>query len=201
MLYLVRSDSDTADFCHCKPGPVDAPYRDPQSGSGGGADGLGWMFQCATCRKGFDIAIAREVPGTLLDLAKVATPRTRQLYLQNGTLTTQTLFGSPADWLAVIEPMLASIPGGLVAGQEYVYFDGYIFPRRHGPVRFKGWSRDHNLPDLPHLADPPLGDVLTSFEYWDGEALETVLRRLKEEYEAGISRPGRPWWKRLWPFG
>lgn len=199
MLYLVRSPSDTAGFCSCEPGLMDAPYRDPKTGSGGGADGRGWMFTCVRCRRGFDRAVAREIPGTLPKLARSATPRTRELWLSDGTRSLQTLIPGPADWLAVIEPMLGAIPGGLVPGREYAYLDGHIVPRQPGPIRLRGWTREHDLPNLPHLAGPPLGDLLTSCEYWEGEPLESVLPRLAEEYEESVAARPRPWWKRLWP--
>lgn len=177
MLYLVRAQSDTAGFCQCEPGVMNAPYQTTQTAAAG-VDGLAWMFFCLACRRGFDIAVAREIPQTLQDLAAAATPRVRKMINSDGSRFQETLLATPSDWLAVVQPMLARVPGGLRPGQEYVYFDGHILPYRHGPVRFRGLTREHDLPDLPHIAEPPLADVLTSFEYWEGEGLQEVLDQL-----------------------
>ena len=85
----------------------------------------------------------------------------------------RVLLAGPEDWLRVIEPLAAN----LVPGQRYVYFDGHVLPAVHGPVKFKGLWREHDLPDLPHIVeasetdpDPRLGEALLHrSRYWSGE--------------------------------
>lgn len=174
LLWLVRSKRDGAKFCECKPGIVNAMYDDPQTGFAGG---FGWMFTCINCRLGFDIATAQWLPCTLEQLAVRATPRIRKVIYPDGRMEEQILIASPEEWLSKVEPWRH----GLVVGQDYVQLDGHLLPRQRGPVKFRGLRREHDLPDLPHLAPPPLSDILLSSSYWAGEPLEQVLREIEQE--------------------
>jgi hypothetical protein len=45
-----------------------------------------------------------------------------------------------------------------------------VLPAVHGPVKFRGLWRNHDLPDLPHIAeDPGVHDVLNDPRYWAAE--------------------------------
>ncbi len=54
-------------------------------------------------------------------------------------------------------------------GERYVFFDGRVLPAVHGPVRFSGLWRSHDLPDLPHLKESEEGSILDDPEYWLAE--------------------------------
>lgn len=191
MLYLVRSRADEAGFCECKPGLMNAPYTNvsPEGGTG-------YMFTCLRCRQGFDVAVAKEISETLDELAREGVPRvSRVMDGQTGKITETVLLRGPDDWKAAVLPLL----DGLVKDRNYVYFDGKILPYERGPVRFKGLTREHDLPNLPHL-DVRLSEVLTDVDYWYGAPLEQVLNGSSgadvddggEERGASTSRP---WWK------
>ncbi len=51
-------------------------------------------------------------------------------------------------------------------GQRYVFLDGIALPAKHGPVKFDGLVKSHDLPDLPHLSDSLMEETLANPEYW-----------------------------------
>lgn len=194
MLYLVRAPEDKSGFCECPTGLVDAPFHKRDLSPSGGT---GWMFTCIECRRGFDVAVAAEVPETLESLAKKATPRVRKTFdVSTGGVRETVLIKSPSEWIAAVQPLTV----GLTKGKTYVFFDGILLPYRHGPVKFKGLFREHDLPDLPHIARAPLGDILTSPEYWKGEPLDKVIARLEQEEQqrrVASAAAHRPLWRRI----
>lgn len=178
LLYLVRAPEDKAGFCKCNPGIMNAPYHTKRHQEEVlPIGGTGWMFTCLTCHRGFDIAVARHIHETLDDLSRRGTPRIRHVIdARTGREFDRVLMASPSDWLAAVEPLLTD----LIEGGRYVFFDGAVLPYRHGPVRFQGLYRQHDLPDLPHL-DPDLSRVPHSWEYWKGLPLEEVLAQFEAE--------------------
>jgi hypothetical protein len=155
------------------------------------------MFTCVKCRQSFDIAVAADVEQTLESMAREATPRVREVFdFKTGDVRKQVLIETPGQWITAIQPLLA----GVKKGQTYVFFDGVLLPYRHGPVKFKGLFREHDLPDLPHIAPPPLGDILTSPEYWKGEPKDKVLAELEQQMRARMdsaAKSQRPFWRRV----
>ncbi|MBN2291528.1 MAG: hypothetical protein JXM70_03825 [Pirellulales bacterium] len=74
-----------------------------------------------------------------------------------------TLLVTPQDWLDLIQPILATI----TEGERYVFFDGHALPAKHGPVKFDGLFRSHDLPDLPHLSESLMEQTIANPDYWD----------------------------------
>ena len=103
------------------------------------------------------------VRGTLDQLARKQTPRKQKVISQNGEMTENTLLATPQDWLDSIEAILASI----AEGERYVFFDGNALPAKHGPVKFDGLFRSHDLPDLPHLSESLMEETIANPAYWN----------------------------------
>jgi len=163
-LWLVKDDPEGSWWCNCPQGIVDAPMHDKQTWPTGGE---GWLFTCIRCEKAFMFAKAVRIRPTLEELAERCTPRTEDVGSPDSLeLRTDVLMAGPQDWLAVVRPHA----NGLVEGQRYVFFDGRVLPAVHGPVKFRGLWRNHDLPDLPHIAeDPGVHDVLNDPRYWAAE--------------------------------
>lgn len=160
-LWLVCDDD--RGFCNCREGVVDAPWLDRSTDP---ASGPGYMFTCVTCGGGFEFAKAARIRRSLEDLAAARTPRVRRLVDITGKrLPDQVLLATPADWLALARPL----QDVLTEGQRYVFFDGHVLPAIHGPVKFKGMWRSHDLPNLPHLSRTRLAECLGDGKYWRGE--------------------------------
>lgn len=111
-------------------------------------------------------ARAKYIPESLDELAETNTPRTEQV-TDGQTYETHTriLMATADDWLSKVRPLATD----LVEGQRYVFFDGHVFPAVHGPIKFRGLWRHHDLPDLPHLADNSVNDILLNAQYWLAE--------------------------------
>jgi len=161
-LWLIKDDPDGKWYCQCPQGIVNAPHHDEHTYPTGGT---GWLFTCVRCRKAFMFAKAALIQPSLMDLAARDTPRTRKVMDKHGNVREHVLLATAAEWLARVEPMAAE----LREGRRYVFFDGRLLEAIHGPVKFKGLWRSHDLADLPHLSDPPLGDLLTDPDYWLAE--------------------------------
>jgi hypothetical protein len=161
-LWLVKDDPDGKWDCACPQGIVDAPYHDENIGPVGGT---GWLFTCIRCKRAFMFARAVRLRQSFRELAQRGTPRTQTVYQIDGSKRTEVLLAGPDDWMARVLPLA----DGLVEGERYAFFGGKILPARHGPVKFRGLFREHDLPDLPHLASPPTSDVLLDGEYWTTE--------------------------------
>lgn len=170
-LWLVKDDPEGKWWCECPQGIVNAPHHDRALLPTGGT---GWLFTCAKCHRAFMFARAAWISTSLRELAKRDTPRVRRVFDgTTGKMQKQVLLSAAEDWLAIAEPLAAT----LIPGHRYVYFDGHLLSAVHGPVKFKGLWREHDLPDLPHLVeatdadpDPPLGEALLhQAEYWSGE--------------------------------
>ena len=101
--------------------------------------------------------------GTLEQLAHKQTPRTQEYISQSGETVENILLATPQDWLNLVQPIAKLIN----EGERYVFFDGHIFPAKHGPIKFDGLYRSHDLPDLPHLSDSMIEDTLANPGYWD----------------------------------
>lgn len=99
---------------------------------------------------------------TLEDLARKQTPRIQKVLSMAGETTERTLLATPQDWLNLIQPLLASI----TEGERYVFFDGHVLPAKHGPVKFDGLWRSHDLSDLPHLSEDLMEQTIANPEYW-----------------------------------
>ena len=102
------------------------------------------------------------IRGTLEQLAAQQTPRVQTVIESADESSVRTLLATPADWIRVVAPIAAQIR----RRERYVFFDGHVFPARHGPVKFDGLWRSHDLPDLPHLSDELIGQTLANPEYW-----------------------------------
>jgi len=81
---------------------------------------------------------------------------------QTGDIVTNVLLETPEDWMRLVVPILDVIQDG----ERYVYFDGHVLPAKHGPVKFDGLCRSHDLPDLPHLSESLTEETLANPEYW-----------------------------------
>ena len=111
-------------------------------------------------------ARAVRIQPALDELAERGVPRTQTRYdPRTGEVQEAVLRGTPADWLKLVLPLQSQ----LVEGQRYDFFDGRVLPAVHGPVKFRGLWRNHDLPDLPHIAESPTSDVLDDPEYWTAE--------------------------------
>lgn len=80
-----------------------------------------------------------------------------------------TLLATSEDWLNLVLPIVKQ----LQEGERYVFFDGQVLPAQHGPVRFKGLWRTHDLPELPHLSETLAEETLWNPEYWSAELATT----------------------------
>lgn len=159
-LWLVADDPDGSWWCSCRTGVVDAPWHNKDTFPAGGT---GWLWSCAKCSRGFMIAKCTRIRGTLEQLARRQTPRTQEYISSSGERAENTLLATPQDWLNSIQPILSSIN----EGERYVFFDGHALPAKHGPVKFDGLFRSHDLPDLPHLSESLMEETITSPDYWD----------------------------------
>ena len=159
-LWLVKDDPEGEWWCNCPQGIVDAPYHDAMTFPAGGT---GWLFTCTRCSKAFMFAKAVRIRTTMEQLAVLRTPRVRHVIdATTGQKLEEVLLAAPDDWLELARPM----QDALTEGQRYVFFDGRVLPAIHGPIQFQGLWRDHDLPDLPHIAEPPLQNVLDKADYW-----------------------------------
>lgn len=100
---------------------------------------------------------------TLEQLAARRTPRIQRVITQDGETIENELLATPDDWLRLVQPLADRI----VENERYVFFDGHILPAKHGPVKFDGLFRSHDLPDLPHLSESMMNDTLANPDYWD----------------------------------
>ena len=73
-----------------------------------------------------------------------------------------TILETAGDWMKLVEP----IRDAITEGERYVFFDGVALPAKHGPVKFDGLFRSHDLPDLPHLSDALAEDTIANPAYW-----------------------------------
>ncbi len=160
-LWLVKDDPGHEWYCSCPQGVVDAPWHDEETSPSGGT---GWLFTCAKCGKAFMFARARRIKASLDDLAARGTPRVRT-YLDGADgwkKKERVLLATPQDWMDLVLPLQAS----LTEGERYVFLDGHVLPAVHGPVRFQGLWRAHDLADLPHLSFGDDENVLNDAGYW-----------------------------------
>ena len=158
-LWLVADDPDGSWWCDCLTGIVDAPWHDRETHPAGGT---GWLWTCVSCGRAFMFARGTYIRGTLEQLAAQQTPRVQTVIESADESSVRTLLATPADWIRVVAPIAAQIR----RRERYVFFDGHVFPARHGPVKFDGLWRSHDLPDLPHLSDELIGQTLANPEYW-----------------------------------
>lgn len=100
--------------------------------------------------------------GSLEKLAKKTTPRMQKVLSMNGKNEENVLLADSSEWLALTNPLQTTIQ----KGGRYVFFDGHAFPAQHGPIRFTGLFRSHDLPDLPHLSETLFDQTLANPEYW-----------------------------------
>jgi hypothetical protein len=160
-LWLVADDPDGSWWCRCRTGIVDAPYHNRDMHPGGGT---GWLWFCAQCRRSFMFAKCAYIRGTLEQLAEKQTPRVQKEITMSGEMTTNVVLATPQDWLESVRPILGKID----CGERYVYFDGCALPAKHGPIRFDGLFRSHDLPDLPHLSETLAEQTIANPDYWHG---------------------------------
>lgn len=158
-LWLVKDDPQRSWWCTCKQGICEAPYYHNRRTMPSG--GTGWLFVCALCDRAFMFARARRIRLSLREIAEHSAPKERTVHSSRGE-TREVLLATAADWLAHAEPIAAQ----LEEGERYVFFDGRVLPARHGPVRFQGLWRAHDLSDLPHISGAPLGELLSEPGYW-----------------------------------
>jgi hypothetical protein len=104
------------------------------------------------------------IPGTLEQLAVERTPRVQRCITQDGTTVENELLATPDDWMRLVRPLADQV----AKNERYVFFDGHIFPAKHGSVQFDGLFRSHDLPDLPHLSESLMEETLANPDYWDG---------------------------------
>ena len=160
-LWLVKDDPEGQWWCKCPQGLADPTrHREDVYPTGG----TGWLFVCAKCDYAFMFARARRIRLSLEDIAQRCAPRTRDVLISGEGTRTETVLAGPADWLEVALPIHAE----LIEDQRYVFMDGKVLPAVHGPVKFRGLWRQHDLRDLPHLGEDSPG-VLADPEYWTAE--------------------------------
>jgi hypothetical protein len=158
-LWLVADDPEGSWWCGCRQGIVDAPWHNKGTFP---TDGSGWLWSCAKCSRGFMFAKGAMIRGTLEQLARRRTPRVQKSITQTGQRMETVLLANPEDWLNVVRPLAASISGG----DRFVFFYGHVFPAKHGPIKFDGLFRSHDLPELPHLSDSLIEQTLANPAYW-----------------------------------
>lgn len=158
-LWLVPDDLDRKWWCKCRHGIVDAPWHHKGAMPAGGS---GWLWSCVACGRAFMFAKAIRVRQSLAKLARQQTPRIQRILSLDGNVREITLLATADDWLKLVQ----SIAQQLQEGERYVFFDGHVLPARHGPVKFKGLWRTHDLPDLPHLSEELTEKTLWNPEYW-----------------------------------
>ncbi len=103
------------------------------------------------------------IRGTLEQLARKQTPRKQKYISQSGEMVENFLLTTPDEWLKMVLPIADTIR----EGERYVFFDGHVFPAKHGPVKFDGLYRSHDLPDLPHLSESLMEETLANPDYWE----------------------------------
>lgn len=158
-LWLIADDPDQAWYCNCRVGIVDAPWHDTTTHPVGGT---GWLWTCANCSRAFMFARAVMLRGSLEKIAKKKTPRTQKVISMNGKTDERVLLADSSEWLALTNRLQATIK----EGERYVFFDGHAIPAQHGPIKFSGLYRSHDLPDLPHLSESLFNQTLANAEYW-----------------------------------
>lgn len=107
-------------------------------------------------------ARCKKIRGTLEQLAQKHTPRKQKYISQSGEMVENTLLATAHDWMNSIEPIRKTI----AEGERYVFFDGIALPAKHGPVKFDGLFRSHDLPDLPHLSESLMEETIVNPDYW-----------------------------------
>ena len=157
-LWLVSDDPPDTGMCDCPNAIVDAPWHNENMS---GAGGNGWLWTCTKCGRGFTFAKCTHIRPSLLKLAKKQTPRVMN-YLKDGEEISDVLLAGPSDWLQIVD----RIEKKLVENRRYVFLDGEILPAKHGPVKFKGLCRSHDLPDLPHISEDLADKTIYNYEYW-----------------------------------
>lgn len=158
-LWLVADDPDDSWWCDCRTGIVDASWHNKKTFPAGGG---GWLWTCTTCARGFMFARCKKIRGTLEQLADKQTPRKQEYISQSGEMIENTILETAGDWMKLVEP----IRDAITEGERYVFFDGVALPAKHGPVKFDGLFRSHDLPDLPHLSDALAEDTIANPAYW-----------------------------------
>lgn len=158
-IWLVADDPDQSWYCRCRIGVVDAPWHNLTTHPVGGT---GWLWTCAYCSRAFKFAIATKISGSIAKIAKRATPRRQKVIAQNGSIEENVVIATPNDWIELVAPIQTSIK----LGERYVFFDGRALPVRHGPVKFTGLFRSHDLPDLPHIVEDLAMETIYNPDYW-----------------------------------
>jgi hypothetical protein len=158
-MWLVADDPEGSWWCNCRTGIVDAPGHNKETYPTGGT---GWLWICAKCSRAFMFARCTYIRGTLEQLARKRTPRKQKCMSSSGETVERILLATPQDWLNLVEPLRAS----LTEGERYVFFDGHALPVKHGPVKFQGLFRSHDLPDLPHLSEALAAQTIANPDYW-----------------------------------
>ncbi|MDB2687764.1 hypothetical protein N9Y42_11195 [Mariniblastus sp.] len=159
--WLVPDDPDGSWYCNCRKGIVDASWHRKEMAPYGGS---GWLWPCVTCSRNFMFAKCVIIRPTLGKLARKRTPRNYKYMDGTGKIFKTTLLATPDDWLKLVQPIADSI----AIGERYVFFDGHVFPAAHGPIKFDGLFRSHDLPDLPHLSETLTQETLANPAYWSG---------------------------------
>jgi hypothetical protein len=153
-IYLRKANDDFVSHCQCdpadalisSPGQMDCPWC-----------GCGWLFICSRCRKAFTFAEGTEVPESW----QATADRTICALYQR-----RPEAGEVKEWIDFMKILLK----GVEAGQQYVYFDGYVIPTSAAGVTIEGWHAQHDLdfvPQVAALSDPGVSDrLLCSRQYW-----------------------------------
>jgi hypothetical protein len=159
-LYLRKANDQLISQCQCdnsdalisSPCQMDCPWCR-----------CGWLFTCSRCRKAFTFAEAFEVNETWEDTAD----RTIRAIYQR-----EPEPGEIKEWVGFIQLLLRDIQ----RGDQYVYFDGWVFPTTAEGIRVEGWHSMHDLDFIPHVAaldNPDVTDsLLSSKGYWLSAAIE-----------------------------
>lgn len=158
-VWLVADDPDQSWYCRCKTGIVDASWHNVTTHPVGGT---GWLWTCAYCSRAFKFARAVTLRGSLEKIAKRRTPRAQKVIEEDGSVSENVILATPKDWMTLIDPIRSSIK----LGERYVFFDGQVLAARHGPVKFTGLFRSHDLPDLPHISEDLATKTIYNPDYW-----------------------------------
>jgi hypothetical protein len=125
--------------------------------------GCGWLFICSRCRKGFTFAEAVEVS----ELWEETADRSIRGFYARAPEP-----GEVEEWIDFLKILLK----GIRAGEQYVYFDGWVIRTTAEAVSFEGWHSHHDLDFVPQVAalnDPEIRTGLpASRDYWLSTSLE-----------------------------
>jgi hypothetical protein len=170
-LYLQKANDKLVCHCTCETAPITFP---PQMDCPW--CGCGWLFCCANCRKAFTFAVAVELNESWEETAL------RDLK-NRGPEFEEPTEDDVAAWVEAMQVMCQD----LVAGEEYVYLDGWFIPTNTEEIVIEGLHSYHEIDGVPQVMALQEGEILTELlgnqEYWDENQVEDEDEHEHGEYE------------------